>query len=94
LLQKVSYPNKIFKFPEKLQKSGQGWQSYKPNFIERLFSRGSVPLTSDPDPDPALFASNLQDANQKLLFFFAYFLMKVHLHYSSQIISHKEVTKQ
>ncbi len=41
---------------------------------------------TDPAPDPALFVSDLQDANKKLLLlFFAYNFLKVHLHHSSQI---------
>ncbi len=45
------------------------------------------------DPDPTLFVSDLQDANQKIFFrsFFAYYFLKVHLHRSSKIKSHKEV---
>jgi hypothetical protein len=46
----------------------------------------------DADPDPAIFVSDLQDVNKKL--FFAYYLLKVHLHHFSKIKSHKEVTKQ
>ncbi len=45
----------------------------------------------DPDPDPALFVSDLQDGCKQI--FYLYF-MKVHLHHSSQIKRHKEVTKQ
>jgi hypothetical protein len=50
-----------------------------------------------PDPDPALFISDSVDANKKYFFpivFIAYFFFKVHLHHSSKIKSHKEVTKQ
>jgi hypothetical protein len=47
-----------------------------------------LPLGKAPDPDldlePALFLCDLQDA---------YYLSKVHLHHSSKIKSHKEVTK-
>jgi hypothetical protein len=46
----------------------------------------------DPDPDPAIFVIDLQDANKKLLS--AYYLLKVHLHHFSKIKSQKEVTKQ
>jgi hypothetical protein len=42
---------------------------------------------SDPVPNPALFVSDLQDANYIL---FAYYFLKVNLHHSLQ----KEVTSQ
>jgi hypothetical protein len=54
----------------------------------------------DPDPDPALFISGFQDANQKIVFFPIMALIEgsryrtVHLHQSSTIKSHNEVTKQ
>ncbi len=48
---------------------------------------------ADPAPDPALFVSDLYDANKKP-FFSPSFTLKVHLHLSSKIKSHKEVTKQ
>jgi hypothetical protein len=48
----------------------------------------------DADPDPAIFVSDLLDVNKKLEGFFAYNLLKVHLHHNSKIKSHKEVTKQ
>ncbi len=54
-------------------------------------------MDSDPDvyADPAIFISDLQDVNKKILSFFAYnFLKVVHLHHFSKIKSHKEVTKQ
>jgi hypothetical protein len=47
------------------------------------------------DPDPALFVSDLQDANKKLFFFFkffAYYFLKVHLHHFSKI--KRKVIKQ
>jgi hypothetical protein len=46
--------------------------------------------------DPALFVSDLQDANKKEFFktFFADYFLKVHLHQASKIESHNEVTKQ
>jgi hypothetical protein len=49
----------------------------------------------DPDtaPDPAIFVTDLQDANKKQ-FFSAYYFFKVHLHHFSETKSHKEVTKQ
>jgi hypothetical protein len=50
-------------------------------------------LGPNSDPDPAIFVSDLQDINKKLLFFTYYFL-KVYLHHFSKIKSHKEVTKQ
>ncbi len=40
------------------------------------------------DPDPALFVSDLQDANKTI---FAYYFLKVHLHHSAKIKNHKEV---
>ncbi len=53
---------------------------------------------TDPDTDPALFFSDLQDANKNNFnfnFLFAFYFMKVHLHHSSKICrSQKEVTKQ
>jgi hypothetical protein len=64
--------------------------------VFRIRILGSVPPIDpiritypDPAPDPALFVSELQDAKK----FFAYYSLKVHLHHSSQIKSHKEVTK-
>jgi hypothetical protein len=53
----------------------------------------------DPDSDPAIFpaifVSDLQDVNEKIVFF-AYYFLKVHLlvHQFSKIKSHKEVAKQ
>jgi hypothetical protein len=37
----------------------------------------------DPDPDPAIFVTDLQDVNKKLILksFFAYYFLKVHLHH-------------
>ncbi len=35
--------------------------------LVRIWIRGSVPRT-DSDPDPALFASDLQDANKKFFY--------------------------
>jgi hypothetical protein len=51
---------------------------------------------SDLAPDPAFFVSDLQDANKKYFFpkFYAYSFLKMHLHHSSEIKSHKEVTEQ
>jgi len=48
----------------------------------------------DRDPDPAIFVSDLQDINnkKKILSFFAYDFLKVHLHHFSKIKSHKEVS--
>ncbi len=34
----------------------------------RIWIRGSMPLTTVMDPDPAIFAIDLQDANKKLIF--------------------------
>ncbi len=42
-----------------------------------------------PAPDPAVFVNDLQDA-----VFSAFYFLKVHLHYLSEIKSHKEATKQ
>jgi hypothetical protein len=46
----------------------------------------------DPDPDPAIFVIDLQDANKKLILkksFTAYYIFKVHLHNFSEIKSPK-----
>jgi hypothetical protein len=40
------------------------------------------------DPDPAIFVTDLQDANKKTIFS-AYFFLKVHLHNFSKIKSKK-----
>jgi hypothetical protein len=50
----------------------------------------------DPDPDPAIFVIDLQDANKKLInkSFSAYYSLKANLHQFSKIKSSKEVTKQ
>jgi hypothetical protein len=51
----------------------------------------------NPDPDPAIFVTDLQDATKKLTkkkSFSAYYFLKVHLHHFSKIKSPKEVTKQ
>jgi hypothetical protein len=44
------------------------------------------------DPDPAVFVTDLQDANKKLIFsiFSAFYFLKVHLHNFSKIKSQKE----
>jgi hypothetical protein len=49
-----------------------------------------------PAPGHAFFVSDLQDANKIyfLLYVLFSFLIKVHLHHSSKIKSHKEVAKQ
>ncbi len=51
---------------------------------------------TDPDPDPAIFAIDLQEANKKLFFssFSPYYFLKLQLHNFSKIKDHKEVTKQ
>jgi hypothetical protein len=43
--------------------------------------------------EPAFFVSDLQDTNNNKIFlvFWAYYFLKVHLHQSSKIKSHKEV---
>jgi len=53
--------------------------------------RSSTIPDPDPyaDPDPALFVTDLQEANKKLSFS-AYYFLKVHLHYFSKIKSPKE----
>jgi hypothetical protein len=49
----------------------------------------------DPDPDPAIFVLDLQDANKKIIFFFSkffpayHYFLKVHLHHFLKIKSHK-----
>ncbi len=40
------------------------------NVADRDILYGSVPLTNDPDLDPAIFVSDLQDANNILFLFF------------------------
>ncbi len=46
---------------------------------------------TDPDPDPALFVSDLQDAPKKCyVSFYADSFLKKHLHHSSKIKSHKK----
>jgi hypothetical protein len=50
-------------------------------------------MDSDPDPDPAIFVIDLQDASKKLIFntiFSAYYFLKLHLHHFSKIKSQKE----
>jgi hypothetical protein len=47
--------------------------------------------TLDPAPDPAIFVSDLQDAIKKSVLY--HYFLKVHLHHSLQIKSHKEATK-
>jgi hypothetical protein len=47
----------------------------------------------DPDPDPAIFVIDLQDANKKLIFV-KKFSAHLHLHHFSKIKGPKEVTKQ
>ncbi len=50
----------------------------------RMRTLGSVPLTDpDADPDPALFGSDLQDANKNK--FFAHSFLNVYLHDSLKI---------
>ncbi len=47
----------------------------------------------DPDPDPAIFGIDLQDASKKLIFYTnssAYYFLKLHLHHFSKIKSQKE----
>ncbi len=49
----------------------------------------------NPDPDPAIFIIDLQDANKKVFKknLSAFYLLKLHLHHFSKIKSQKEVTK-
>ncbi len=49
-------------------------------------------MDQDPDSDLAIFVTDLQDANKKIII--AYYFLKVHLHHFSKIKSPKEVTKQ
>ncbi len=47
----------------------------------------------DPDPDPAIFVIDLQDASKKQIFntiFSAYYFLKVHLNHFSKIKTQKE----
>ncbi len=64
------------------------------DILEWIRIRGSMPLTYDPDPDPAFFVIDLQDANKKqCLFkhFFCFLLFeKVHIHNFPKIKSKKE----
>jgi hypothetical protein len=65
------------------------------DILVRIRISGSVPLRLLLT-DPSLFVSDLQDANKKYFYFltyFAYYSLKVHVHNSSKIKSHKEVTK-
>jgi hypothetical protein len=48
----------------------------------------------DPDPDPAIFITDLQDANKKQILKKVFPHLKVHLHHFSKIKSKKIVTKQ
>jgi hypothetical protein len=51
----------------------------------------------DADPDTIIFVIDLQEANKILIFlqsFYAYYVLKVHLHHFSKIKRPKEVTKQ
>ncbi len=44
-------------------------------------------MDPDSDPDPAIFAIDLEDVNKKLIFntiFSAYYFLKVHLHHFSK----------
>jgi hypothetical protein len=58
-----------------------------------LGSRSSDPCLClmDPDPDIAIFAIDLHEANKKLFFksFSAYYFLKVHLHHFSKIKSQR-----
>ncbi len=57
--------------------------------------RGTMPLTNGSGP---IFIIDLQDANQKIIFFngsfSTYYFLKVLLHHFSKVKSQKEVTKQ
>jgi hypothetical protein len=50
----------------------------------------------DPDADPAIFVSDLQDENKKIFFskFFCLLLFEGTLHHVIKIKSYKEATKQ
>jgi hypothetical protein len=55
-----------------------------------------MPLTNDPDSDtdPAIFVTDLQGANKKLIKkISANYFLKVHKHHFSRIKSQKEVKK-
>ena len=45
----------------------------------------------DPDPDPAIFVIDLQDASKKLIFFIkifsAYYILKLNLHHFKVFLS-------
>jgi len=68
------------------------------DMLVRIRIRGSVPLTKDPDPAifvsdlSAIFVSDLQDGNKKIIF--CLLLFEVIFTLFSKIKSHKEVTKQ
>jgi hypothetical protein len=49
-------------------------------------------LDSDPNPDPAIFVSDLQDINKREFFCLLLFVLKVHLHYFS-IIKRQRIRK-
>jgi len=64
----------------------------------RTFCGGSGPADPclwlmDPDPDSAIFVTDLQEANNFFSTFFACYFLKVHVHHFSKIKSQKEVTK-
>ncbi len=59
-----------------------------PDLYPRIHARLMDP-DPDSDPDPAIFAIDLQDTNKKRIF-----VVKVYLHHFSKIKSRKEVTKQ
>ncbi len=58
----------------------------------------SLQMDSDPDPDPAIFVRDLQDANKKQFFSEVFLCITfgryLHLRNFSKIKSHKEVAKQ
>ncbi len=49
--------------------------------LVRIWIRGSVPLTNDPYPDPAIFVSDIQDGKKKKKSFFKFYFLKVNLHH-------------
>jgi hypothetical protein len=64
--------------------------------LVRIRISGSINLTGC-GSGSSIFVSDLQDIEKVIFFpriFFAYYLLKVHLHHFPKIKSHKEVTKQ
>ncbi len=66
------------------------------HFLVRIRIRGPVPQTNGSGPGSCSFRQWPSRHQQKVIFscFFTYYFLKMHLHHSSKIKSHKEVTKQ